>query len=222
MANHHPDAACYARSGFSNKMGWGTRPALLIVDACIAYWTPDSPLDTSGYPASAASPAAMKRLLDAARAGSVPIIWTRVEYEHEDMRDASVFWLKAKSLAIFQRSDKRGLGGWVVDAGLTPIDGEHIVTKQQPSAFFRTDVDQRLRDLGVDTLVICGASTSGCVRASTLDAMQYGYRPMLVGEACAERSPEIQNANLFDLGSKYADIVATEEVGRWLGKLGTL
>ncbi|KAJ6536828.1 N-carbamoylsarcosine amidase [Mycena capillaripes] len=205
------EAASYARSGFSNKMGWGAKPALLIVDACLAYWAPSSPLDTSSNPASAASPASMKRLLDAARAGSVPVIWTRVEYEQPDMSDAGMFWLKSKSLNIFQRGDARGWGAWVESAGLTPVAGEVVIAKKYPSAFFGTDLSTRLHVLGVDTVIICGVSTSGCVRASVLDAMQYGYRPMVVGEACGDRSPEIHNANLFDLNAKYSDVVPEEE-----------
>ncbi|KAJ7310914.1 N-carbamoylsarcosine amidase [Mycena albidolilacea] len=209
--SNHAEAAAYARSGFSNKMGWGSRPALLIVDACLAYWTARSPLDTSSNPASAASPSSMKRLLDAARAGGVPIIWTRVEYEHSDMSDAGMFWLKSKSLDIFQRGDARGWGGWVESAGLTPIAGEAVIAKKYPSAFFGTDLSTRLHVLNADTLVVCGVSTSGCVRASVLDAMQYGYRPMVVGEACGDRTQEIHNANLFDLNAKYADVVLEGE-----------
>ncbi|KAJ6595076.1 N-carbamoylsarcosine amidase [Mycena vulgaris] len=202
----HAEAASYISSGFSKKMGWGVHPALLIVDACIAYWEPTSPLNTSNNPAAAASPASMKRLLDTARAGNVPVVWTRVEYEHSDMRDTGMFWLKSKSLNIFQRGDERGLGGWVEKEGLTPIAGEAIISKKYPSAFFGTDLANAASRPG----------TSGCVRASVLDAMQYGYRPMVVGEACGDRSPEIHNANLFDLNAKYSDVVSEEEA---VGKL---
>ncbi|KAJ7710622.1 N-carbamoylsarcosine amidase [Mycena rosella] len=212
----HAQAAAYLNAGFSKKMGWGARPALLIVDACTAYWAPGSPLDTSHNPASAAAPAAMKRLLDAARAGGAPVVWTRVEYAEPDMRDAGVFWLKSKSLDVFRRGDARGLGAWVEAAGLTPLAGEAVIAKKYPSAFFGTDLATRLHVLGVDTLVVCGVSTSGCVRASVLDAMQHGYRPMVVDEACGDRSPEIHNANMFDLNAKYADVVSEEEA---VGKL---
>ncbi|KAJ7768970.1 N-carbamoylsarcosine amidase [Mycena metata] len=208
----HTESASYARSGFSNKMGWGQRPALLIVDACVAYWAESSPLDLSSNPAGAASLASMKRLLDAARASSVPVIWTRVEYDQADMSDAGMFWLKSKSLNIFQRGDERGWGGWVEAAGLVPTPGsEVVIVKKYPSAFFGTDLSTRLHVLGVDTVVVCGVSTSGCVRASVLDAMQYGYRPMVVEEACGDRTPEIHNANLFDLNAKYADVVSEAE-----------
>ncbi|KAJ6548219.1 N-carbamoylsarcosine amidase [Mycena vulgaris] len=189
----HDEAVSYINSGFSKKMGWGAHPALLLVDACIAYWEPTFPLNTSNNPAAATSPASMKRLLDVARVSVVPVVWTRVEYEHPDMRDAGMFWLKSKSLDIFQ----------LEEAGLTPIAGEAIISKKYPSAFFGTELVTRLHVLGVDMVVVCGG-TSGCVRASVLDAMQYGYMPM------------IHNANLFDLNAKYSDLVSEEEA---VGKL---
>ncbi|CAK5277890.1 unnamed protein product [Mycena citricolor] len=208
----HPDSASYSHSGFANKIGWGARPALLIIDACLAYWTPGSPLDTTSNPASARAPDSMKRLLDAARAGGVSVVWTRVVYDaHGGMQDAGIFWRKTKSLDIFQTGDERGLGGWVAHAGLVPLEDETVVDKKYPSAFFGTDLATRLHVLNVDTLVVCGVSTSGCVRASVLDAMQYGYRPMVVDEACGDRSPQIHNANMFDMNAKYADIVSEEE-----------
>jgi len=190
-------------------MGWGHSPALLIIDVCRAYWTAGSPLDTSSNPASAASTDSMKRLLAAAREGKVPIIWTRVEYEREDMADAGVFWLKSKALDVWKKGDTRGLDKWV--NGLEPTPGEIVIPKKYPSAFFGTDLATRLKVLDVDTVVLCGVSTSGCVRASTLDAMQYGYRPMVVGAACGDRSPEIHNANMFDMNAKYADAVEEED-----------
>lgn len=206
----HPSAASYAASGYAQRMGWGPRPALLIVDACTAYWDASSPLDTSANPSAAAAPASMRRLVAAARAGGAPVVWTRVAYAADGgMRDAGLFWLKSRVLDVWRAGDARGLGGWV--DGLAPREGEVVVEKRYPSAFFATDLATRLQVERVDTVVVCGVSTSGCVRASALDAMQYGYRPMVVGEACGDRSMEIHNANLFDLDAKYADVVTEEE-----------
>jgi nicotinamidase-related amidase len=174
----HPDASSYKSAGFSNKIGWGKSPALLLIDVCKAYWTENSPLCTLSNPASVASVDVMKRLLAAAREGKVPVIWTTVGYESEDMADAGIFWKKSKALDIWKKGDKRGLADWV--EGLVPESGEPIITKKYPSAFFGTDLATKLTVLNVDTVVICGVSTSGCVRASTLDTMQYGYRPMVI------------------------------------------
>ncbi|KAF2085526.1 putative N-carbamoylsarcosine amidase [Saccharata proteae CBS 121410] len=205
----HSEHAILAGSGFAQRMGWGSRPALCMIDVCKAYWTPGSPLDTSSNPASAASPESMRRLLAAAREGGVPVIWTQVSYTRPDMADAGIFWLKSKNLNVWQKGDPRGLDAWM--PGLEPGPEDTVIVKKYPSAFFGTDLATSLHFMNVDTLVLCGVSTSGCVRASTLDAMQYGYKPIVVGSACGDRSPEIQNANLFDLNAKYADVVEEAE-----------
>jgi nicotinamidase-related amidase len=167
----------YERSGFSQKMGWGTRPALILIDVCKAYWSEGSPLDTSANPESVAAPASMRKLLNAARSAKVPVLWTKVQYEREDMSDAGLMYTKAKVLTVWQRGDTRGFDHYV--EGLVPEPAEAIVVKKMPSAFFGTTLAADLHLLNVDTLVICGVSTSGCVRATTLDAMQNGFRPMV-------------------------------------------
>ena len=164
------------RGGFGNRIGWGKRPALLLIDVCQAYWTPGSPLDTSSNPASAASPDVMRRLLAAARSSKIPVIWTTCLYK-KDMSDAGLFYLKAKQLEVWKEGNDRGLDKWL--DGLEPADGEDVVSKRHPSAFFGTELVSKLTLLGVDTLVICGVSTSGCIRASALDALSYNYRPMV-------------------------------------------
>lgn len=184
---NHAQASSYQASGFGNRMGWGARPALLLIDVCKAYWTPGSPLDLSGYASAQQCPAIMKRLLEAARASGAPVIWTAVEYSPGlDMADAGLFWKKSKSLGVFNQGlDERGLGGWL--EGLEPLPresngaggGELVVKKKYASAFFGTALASDLQVRGVDTVVLCGVSTSGCVRASALDAMQNGFRPMV-------------------------------------------
>lgn len=207
--SNHAQADSYLRSGFAGTMCWGSRPALLLVDVCNAYWTKDSPLDTSSNPASAAVPASLRRLVSAAREGQIPLVWTRVEYTEPDMSDAGLFFRKAPLLTVFQKGNETGLESWL--PGLEPRAGEIVIPKRYPSAFFATDLNTRLQVNGVDTIVVCGVSTSGCVRASTLDAMCLGFRPMVVGEACGDRSPEIHEANMFDMNAKMADVVSEAE-----------
>lgn len=173
----HASHASYVQAGFANRIGWGSRPALLLIDVCKAYWNKESPLDTSANPAALAATDSIKRLVAAARDGNVPLVWTRVEYSEADMSDAGIFVLKAPLLTTFQKGNTTGLDGWVT--GLEPRDGEIVISKKYPSAFFATDLTTRLQLKNVDTLVICGVSTSGCVRASTLDAMCFGFRPMV-------------------------------------------
>ncbi|KAJ8109715.1 hypothetical protein OPT61_g7257 [Boeremia exigua] len=205
----HRDHDNYVRSGFAGKIGWGNKPALLLVDVCNAYWSKDSPLDTSANPASAAVPASIANLVAAARKGNVPLIWTRVEYTEPDMSDAGMFYCKAPLLKVFLKGNETGLESWL--PGLEPKDGELVIAKRYPSAFFATDLSTRLQLKGIDTLVICGVSTSGCVRASALDAMCLGYRPIVVSEACGDRSQAVHDANMFDIQAKMADVVSEGE-----------
>jgi len=177
----HQDAASYAASGYGRRMGWGSRPALVLIDMCKAYWTPGSPLDLSANPDAVSVPASASRLVAAAREGGVPIAWTAVEYTTPDMADAGLFWLKAKTLEVWQVGSglhQQGLADWV-DEGLTPVEGDVLVKKKYPSGFFGTTLATELTCRNVDTVVLCGVSTSGCVRATTLDAMQSGFRPMV-------------------------------------------
>lgn len=181
------DAA--AAAGLAGKIGFGQRPALLLVDVCNAYWTKDSPLNTSSNPNSAAVPGVIRNLVHAARLGQVPLIWTRVEYTEPDMSDAGIFFCKAPLLRVFQKGHESGLEDWV--SGLEPKEGEVVISKRYPSAFFATDLNTRLQLKGVDTLVVCGVSTSGCVRASVLDAMCFGYRPMVSAWRTLSRTGEL-------------------------------
>lgn len=132
----HTESLSYASSGYSNRMGWGERPALLIIDVCRAYWEPSSPLNISQNPAANASPDSMRRLLEAARKAGLPTAHTKVSYSDPEMRDAGLFWLKAKPLSVWQKGDTRGLDAGL--EGLQPRDGEILVQKKYPSAFFGT------------------------------------------------------------------------------------
>ncbi|EFX03771.1 n-carbamoylsarcosine amidase [Grosmannia clavigera kw1407] len=209
----HEESASYAASGYGGRMGWGARPALVLIDMCKAYWTAGSPLDLSAFAEAVAVPESAAHLVAAARAGGVPVLWTAVEYTDADMADAGLFWHKAKTLAVWQVGGalhRRGLADWV-SPDLTPGPRDVVVKKKYPSGFFGTTLATELQCRNVDTVVLCGVSTSGCVRATTLDAMQYGFRPMVVASACGDRSKAIQEANLFDLDSKYADVVTEED-----------
>lgn len=186
--------------------GWGEKPALLIIDVCKAYWSSGSPLDLSLNSAANDAPDAMRRLLRAARSGKCPVLHSQVDYRN--MSEAGLFWRKSKVLDVWLRSDTRGLSAGL--DGLEPQEGDTVIVKKYASAFFGTTLASALNVMKVDTLVLCGVSTSGCVRATALDAMQNGFRPMVVGSACGDRTAEIQNANLFDLNSKYADVVSEE------------
>ena len=127
------------------------------------------------------------------------------------MQDAGLFYAKAKNLSIWSETDTSGLGDWI--DGLEPDEGrgEIVLVKKHASAFFGTELAGMLVGMGVDTLVVGGVSTSGCVRASTLDALSFNFRPMVVGSACGDRSVAIHEANVHDMDAKMADVVTEEE-----------
>jgi nicotinamidase-related amidase len=117
-------AASYEKSGFSQKMGWGSRPALILIDVCKAYWTEGSPLDTSANPESVAAPDSMRRLLVAARSAKIPVLWTRVEYDRPNMTDAGLMFKKAKAITLWHKDDTRGLDAYM--EGLVPLPDEEV------------------------------------------------------------------------------------------------
>jgi maleamate amidohydrolase len=198
-----PSAAGNYAGVFEGRLQPGTRPALLIVDVVIAYLTEGSPLfmDTA-----AAARDSNRRLADAARAAGVPVIFTNVQYR-ADGADGGVFYRKVPVLEVFVEGSPLG----AFPDSLTPQQGDRVVTKQYPSAFFGTGLAEALHAEGVDTLLITGYSTSGCVRASALDAMQYGFIPLVVRDACADRHEGPHEANLFDLQAKYAEVISEAE-----------
>ena len=143
MAVAHVSSDSYAKSGFANRMGWGERPALLIIDVCVAYWSASSPLSLLGNPEAETAPDSMRRLVAAARAGNVPVVWSQVEYTHPDMADAGLFWRKAKVLDVWKKGDTRGLAACL--EGLEPATEDTVVVKKYASAFFGTTLASSLQ-----------------------------------------------------------------------------
>ncbi len=199
----------YLAAGFGTRLGWGQRPALIVVDMCRAYVDPASPLWAETAPDAYRVTA---RLAEIARAAKRPVVFTRVEYAPSGA-DGGLFFRKVPALKCFTVGNP--LAEFTDLVG--PRDGDIVVTKQYASSFFGTSLASTLRSLGVDTAVVCGVSTSGCVRATALDALQNGFAPMVVAEGCADRDPRPHHANLFDLGAKYADIVDEADAAEHLG-----
>ena len=193
----------YQQAGFSNRLGFGERAALVVIDFCQAYLDEHSPL----YAGVEDARASCVRLLAAARQAHLPVLHTRVEFQPGGA-DGGVFFRKVGALECFVRGNPLGDYG----EGLTPAEGEVVVVKQYASGFFGTSLASTLTSLGVDTLIIAGVSTSGCVRATALDACQHGFVPIVVRDACGDRDQRVHEANLFDLDAKYADVVSEQEV----------
>ena len=202
-------AANYAKV-YDNRIGFGKKPALVLVDFVQAYFEPDSPL-FAGVDAALAS---ALRVREAARAKSLPVILTGVVL-HPSGLDGGRFLQKAKPLACFTAGNP--LGAW--PAGLEPFADEFVISKQYPSAFFGTSLASLLTSMGVDNVILTGLTTSGCVRASCVDAMSHGFITTVVREACGDRHPGPHEANLFDMNAKYADVVGEAEILAYIDRL---
>jgi maleamate amidohydrolase len=190
-------------AAFSGRVGWGGTPALLVIDLVRGYTDPDGPF---ALPDPAPAVAATRELVDAARANGRLVIWTVVRYA-PGLEDGGLFVRKVPALACFAEGAP---GGWG-ELTVRPDPREPVVVKQYASAFFGTSLASTLRAAGADTVVIAGVSTSGCVRATAMDALNAGFRPHVVRSACADRTPALHENNLADLDAKYADVVELDE-----------
>ncbi|NIL95482.1 MAG: isochorismatase family protein [Woeseiaceae bacterium] len=186
------------RGAFDGSLGFGKAPALILVDFVEAYFDKDSPL----YAGVEDALSSALRIREAARTAGIPIFYTNVAYE-EGGADGGVFYRKVPALEVFVSGNP--LGDW--PDGLEPAEDEIVITKQYPSAFFGTSLAEMLDAKGVDTLIITGVTTSGCIRATCVDAMSHGFVPIVVADACGDRHSAPHEANLFDMNAKYADVV---------------
>ena len=207
MPQEDDDLAANYVGAFDGRLSFGKRPALLIVDFVMAYLDKSSPLYAHVEDALESN----IRLLAAARAARIPVIFTNVVYE-KDGADGGLFYKKIPSLRVFVKGSPYG----AFPPSLQPLDGERIISKQFASAFFGTALTDILTTAAIDTLLITGLSTSGCVRATALDALQSGFAPFVVSDACGDRHSAPHDANLFDLQAKYAEVVSEGEAIEFL------
>ena len=191
------------RSGFHGRTGHGERPALVVVDLSLGFTDPESPLacDLDDVVAAVA------RLLDAARRAGLPVVYTTVAYDEEGRRRAATFIEKVPALLTLEAGSR-----WVeIDPRIAPQPGEPVLSKLHASAFFETELANLLAAAGCDSVVVTGASTSGCVRATAVDALQHGYRTIVPREAVGDRNTAAHEANLYDIDAKYGDVVPLAE-----------
>jgi maleamate amidohydrolase len=182
---------------FGGELGFGERPAVLVVDLNHGFTDPASPLACDLDEVLSAT----RALLDAARAADVPVLFTTVSYDQVAREAAQVFLRKVPALAILEPGTR-----WVeIDERLGRRPDEPVIAKAFASAFFGVPLAALLA--GRDTLIVCGASTSGCVRATVVDAMQHGLAPIVVRECVGDRSPRAHEQALSDIGGRYGDVV---------------
>jgi maleamate amidohydrolase len=200
----------YRRQGFGNRSGFGRRPALLVVDFVNGFNDP-AQFGGGNIPAAITS---TRPLLERVRERGLPVAFTRVVYA-DDGSDRGVFCLKAPGLAGLTETARASQ----IVPELTPVAGEYVLRKTQPSAFFGTNLANWLVSKGVDTVLVAGCTTSGCVRASVVDAMSFNFRTIVVTDCVGDRALAPHEANLFDMGQKYADLLTREEVVAELERL---
>lgn len=199
------------KRAFGRRVGFGERPALILIDFVQAYFDPACDL----YAGVEDALQSALRVRKAAHAADVPVILTHVVY-HRLGINGGRFFEKVAPLRSFVEGNP--LSDWPL--GLEPRGDELIVPKQYPSAFFGTSLASTLTTMNVDSVLLTGLTTSGCVRASCVDAMSHGFRTTVVADACGDRHPEPHRANLFDMNAKYADVVDEAEAIAFLGGLG--
>jgi maleamate amidohydrolase len=194
----------YARAGYHAQQSWGRRPAVLMIDFANAYYDPSSPLFGGEGCQIALDHAA--RLAPAARAAGVPVIYTEVKYQPGGA-DGGAFYAKVPALTNFDA----GAETQKLQTPLTVEKGDIVVTKQYPSGFFGTSLAATLKWLKIDTLLLAGVTTSGCVRATCIDSISHGFVTLVVEDAVGDRADGPHQANLFDMSAKYADLLSTDE-----------
>jgi maleamate amidohydrolase len=204
--------ANYANTGFNVRLGFGKKPALLLIDLVQAYFVEGSPLY---HPLFRPSLEASIRLKEAAQRARIPVAVTRVEVQKGGVGGGVFFEKIRQSLECFEPGNPLG----DFPPGLKIDSADIVISKRYASAFFGTALAPALTTLGIDTVILGGVSTSGCVRASCVDAISYGFRPMVVREAVGDRHPDIQEANLYDMNAKYADVIGEAEATAYLNKV---
>jgi nicotinamidase-related amidase len=207
----HQTREAYERAGFGQSMTLGEKPAVLIVDFSRGFTDPECPLGAD----MTNEVEATRKVIDSAREIEAPVIFTTIGFE-KNLRDGSLWIEKAPALAELQID-----GEWVeLDERLGKRDEDTVILKKGASAFFGTNLASILAHEKIDTVVLCGATTSGCIRATVVDLLQYGYPTLVPRECVGDRAEAPHEANLFDIQAKYADVVPVEDALAYLGRVG--
>lgn len=200
----------YERAGLGQEIRLGVRPSVLVVDFSQGFTDPSSPLGAE----LSDSVMATRRLLDDARKHGVPIVFTTVGYE-PNMKDLGLWAQKSPAMTELVMGSR-----WVeIDPRLNPQKDESIIVKKGASAFFGTNLATILTTQGIDSVILCGATTSGCIRATAIDLLQYGFPTLVPRECVGDRAEGPHEANLFDIQAKYGDVVGVEEALEYLAEV---
>jgi len=204
----------YARAGYHAHQHWGSRPALILIDFAMAYFDPEAPMFGGEGCQAALDNAA--RLVPVARKAGIPVVFTEVKYQPGGA-DGGAFYAKVPALSCFDA----GASTQKLAPPLTVEDGDFLISKQYPSGFFGTSLSPTLNWLKVDTLLLTGVTTSGCVRATCIDSISHGFVTLVVEDAVGDRAEAPHKANLYDMSAKYADLLSTDDAIAYLQRLKT-
>jgi nicotinamidase-related amidase len=201
----------YERAGFGGSITLGERPAVLVVDFSRGFTDPECSLGAD----MTSEVEATRKVIDAARGIEAPIVFTTIGFE-ANLRDGSLWIEKAPALA-----ELRIGGEWIeLDERLGKKDEDTVILKKGASAFFGTNLASILAHEKIDTVVLCGATTSGCIRATAVDLLQFGYPTLVPRDCVGDRAEAPHEANLFDIQAKYADVVSVEDAIAYLEGVG--
>ncbi len=212
MTSGKEDEEFFRQRGFGIRIGFGERPALIVIDMLKGFTDPGMPLGAN----LDREIEAQKPLLEVAHARDIPVIFSTVIYHEADLKDAGLWGIKMKGTLTLTA----GSEAVKIDPRLDMRRSDSLLVKKYASCFFGTDLISRLMNQRIDTLIITGCTTSGCVRATAVDAVQNGFRPMVVREAVGDRSAAAHEQSLFDLNAKYADVVSLDETLQYLKTVG--
>ena len=201
----------FTQRGFGLTIGYGHRPAVLVIDMIRAFTNPDAMLGAN----LDSQIKATQNLLRSSRSRGLPVIFSTVSYDDVDLKDAGIWALKQRGVMNL----RAGTAEVELDPRLHRMSSEGWLVKKYASCFFGTDLTSRLLSQGVDTLLIAGCTTSGCVRATAVDALQTGFRAMVIRECVGDRSKNAHDQSLFDLHAKYADVVGLGETCAYIENL---
>ena len=206
----------YAQAGLGASVTLGSRPAVLVIDFSCGFTDPGCALGSD----LTQQVEATRRLLDVARDRGLPVVFTTIGFD-ASLKDGGLWLQKVPTLGDLQ------LGGrWVeIDERLGRREDETVIVKKGATGFFGTNLASVLLSQGVDTVILCGATTSGCIRATAIDLLQYGWPALVPRECVGDRAQAPHEANLFDIQAKYADVVSIDDALAYLerasGKVGT-
>lgn len=214
------DRTVFGKAGYGNKQGFASRPALVVVDVNYAFCDERAvPILESikrwhyscGEDAWIAMPY-IKSMIEKARDKGIPVIYTTAKFRDDKWDAGSWSWKNNRTQEDASNHSKANVDDFDIVAEIAPGPKDVVIYKQKPSAFFATNLTSYLTLLGCDSLIVSGTTTSGCVRATVVDAFSLNYRVAVVEEACFDRCEASHAINLWDINAKYADVVKTSEV----------